>query len=1746
MQHITSQITNDWETNGKKTTQKLLSSSQSLQPLLYELCWNVVHAKLTADQVVDLLLSQQQQQQDGSAEKGGDERSRSDSKRRLGSLLADVFWLFGQEPELQDSASEQYVRLIELIKKSKSAGLVDRALLKERLQDKLLENIRIVPSVRSWTSKLVRINTRDSLTQEKFNVLREESEGYSKLITELNQPFNANTVQHVINNIQALIGYFDLDPHRVLDIVLESFEQNQRNLNFLSIVRRFKAKSLPHILGFKYQYYYNPNTKAKISKTLYDVTALLIQHKLLTIDEIWPHLSPSDEEGVKQAEKVFQQAATSAEKLTSVNLNLGAKSADKGKETAATTTEEPENQKLGLLLSLLESNDWGSATLLLNRLSYTDPASYPPITRMLCKRAHTMMEPLYQYVRFSSGLTKHQRKNGAAAAAAAATAATAPSPAASSSTSATATASSSTPNSPVHEERAEDADEDWKGEEGTEEGHEKKNERIEEEKKKKEGEVRGEEDEEEEGEMKEDKESTTETQSNNNSSNNNTKKKEDSMDIEDGEREEGEQMEEGEEKEEEEREEEEPVKKKDEEREKEKQEEENINTNINNRVELLNSYNDLNTLLLPLLLHLGPYLHMDPVLFTKVCRLHVDYFKQCPNDPQARIVVEKLLDKVLLPALSLFHSNPAVSTEVWDLIKLLPYRTRFFLYNRWKTKTYDSKPALMLVKAQVTKELKKMMRRLNKDNVKQFGRALGKLSHASPCIIFDVIFSQLQSYDNLIQPVADALKYITMLSIDVAAFMLVEHLAASKNRIKVDGLNVAHWLQALAAFAGVFYRKYPKSELVGLLQYVANQLNENSTLELIILNELIANMAGIDATVDLSDTQISALAGGPTVKLESAPLKPVIRQQTCEALLTALKKGNLVVPLFILLAQQRGNIVYNSDVNHLKVLGDIYDKCQNTLIQYVEFLSAHLKSTDYGAIAPSLVQLCKDYHLDADAAFCFLRPVLHMTFGSTEGSSDDKTNNLLAEVGNLFPSTKWKNISLDFYTTFWALSYYDIHVPTESYETAAEKIRNELKLVAEKRDQSPAAAKRETDRLNTTLAKLDLERDTQQRNYEKVMQRIMKEKDKWFPPGKNPKNMVYDLLQNCIFPRALFSASDALYCAKFVEMMHRIDTPYFSTVQYLDKVLQETTYALFCCSEGEASRLGLLLREMLGLIHRWRNKDVYEKECRGMRGFQKMPSSTDLSGSASSSSRSKASIVEYRELLTNIHKWHSTMTRIFLDGLKSSEWMEVRNTIIVLIEVVDVYPSVRSMWGVISESVAEHTDKEREKRDDIRIQANRYAAKLQMRESEMVSDEEFGGKLRTLENTVTAPRPSSRSSSSRASESSSSSSSSTSSIPRSSSSSSIASLSSTSAPENVHVRLGREREPSSSSSREQQRSSSRNSSHTESSASESKSSRSSTGLAEAALPRPSSPKESSSTKQREVIAALERSSSRSREDRGERSPSSSSSSRTSSEYRSSSSSSTRSRSTEKEASPHHSKPLPSPRSSSASLSNTTLEPSSSSSSSRNVLPVAEKRTSSSSSSLSETREVRRSPRSESSSRAPSPSVGKRRKTESKERSSSKRTSEEKREEKTREEKREERTREEKREDRREEKRSRSSSKESTPVPRESGSKRRREEEVSSKKEPPSPTTLPPPSPSFGPSSSSSSSSSMQLLRAVKEEKKEEEPQPPVKKKRMISLTSRSSYVLFCFVFLLFCFYVGLNEKHKTKGEGLPCRSSKRP
>lgn len=136
--------------------------------------------------------------------------------------------------------------------------VISEPILRERLELDTAADAGIVVNKKAAGTKFVKLKTRLYYKQQKFNLLREESEGYAKLIAELSQEQSDFDVTYMLQVIRSLIGCFNLDPNRVMDILLEVFEYriNMETL-FVDLIRQFldKSTALTQVLAFKFNFY---------------------------------------------------------------------------------------------------------------------------------------------------------------------------------------------------------------------------------------------------------------------------------------------------------------------------------------------------------------------------------------------------------------------------------------------------------------------------------------------------------------------------------------------------------------------------------------------------------------------------------------------------------------------------------------------------------------------------------------------------------------------------------------------------------------------------------------------------------------------------------------------------------------------------------------------------------------------------------------------------------------------------------------------------------------------------------------------------------------------------------------------------------------------------------------------------------------------------------------------------------------------------------------------------------------------------------------------------------------------------------------------------------------------------------------------------------------------------------------------------------------------------------------------------
>jgi THO complex subunit 2 len=86
-------------------------------------------------------------------------------------------------------------------------------------------------------------------------LFREESEGYAKLVTELLTVEPEDDAKFTFNRLSQLIGQFNLDPNRVVDLLLDCFACNFRSHRvFVSVLKllNIETEVLKRIILLKF------------------------------------------------------------------------------------------------------------------------------------------------------------------------------------------------------------------------------------------------------------------------------------------------------------------------------------------------------------------------------------------------------------------------------------------------------------------------------------------------------------------------------------------------------------------------------------------------------------------------------------------------------------------------------------------------------------------------------------------------------------------------------------------------------------------------------------------------------------------------------------------------------------------------------------------------------------------------------------------------------------------------------------------------------------------------------------------------------------------------------------------------------------------------------------------------------------------------------------------------------------------------------------------------------------------------------------------------------------------------------------------------------------------------------------------------------------------------------------------------------------------------------------------------------
>ena len=391
------------------------------------------------------------------------------------------------------------------------------------------------------------------------------------------------------------------------------------------------------------------------------------------------------------------------------------------------------------------------------------------------------------------------------------------------------------------------------------------------------------------------------------------------------------------------------------------------------------SIDDVFTLCSTLLNLSGVKIGQDSTLLIKLARIgnHSLSVDQSTSNVGRWMDLSK---RLLVPALSFTKCNPGVVHEVFELIKNFPSNVRFGIYAEWNLGQTSRQPDIKSAFDQARAETKDVLKRISRTTIKPMARALAKIAYANPGVVFSITIAQLEAYNNLVEVVVECARYFTYLAYDVLTWSLLSALGGQgRKRLQQDGMLTSRWLAALSLFAGKIFKRYSVMNPAPIIQYVADQLRLANSIDLIVLEEMTESMAGIASNINFNDQQVLALAGGDL--LQSQTMMQLLDRRheskiTARRLMKALMDSNMVGQILISLAQERQTCIFKIEDQdaHPKLLGNLIDQLHRILTQYNELLRSNLTTSEFDQFVPCVQALISDFGLDPNLAFWICRP----------------------------------------------------------------------------------------------------------------------------------------------------------------------------------------------------------------------------------------------------------------------------------------------------------------------------------------------------------------------------------------------------------------------------------------------------------------------------------------------------------------------------------------------------------------------------------------------------------------------------------------------------------------------------------------------------------------------------------------------------------------------------------------------------
>lgn len=236
------------------------------------------------------------------------------SKDAYTAIIGDTFWFFGIDSA---KSPEKLARIGTLLKALVEKGVASGKVLKQTTEGSILEHAGLIPSKKALDDITVRINTIDNFDQKYSFSFKDDPEGYARLLAYLSFLERSQSVTSDCTSIVfSLIGKYDLCPQKVLYRMFESYDAcsaaRKPSPAYRNAIFKIATDLIPNKRPIVVETvtdalrYYVALGNSYCPHILIDYMAKLITDGSIVLDDVWPHLTPSENEIQRSFEKLLK------------------------------------------------------------------------------------------------------------------------------------------------------------------------------------------------------------------------------------------------------------------------------------------------------------------------------------------------------------------------------------------------------------------------------------------------------------------------------------------------------------------------------------------------------------------------------------------------------------------------------------------------------------------------------------------------------------------------------------------------------------------------------------------------------------------------------------------------------------------------------------------------------------------------------------------------------------------------------------------------------------------------------------------------------------------------------------------------------------------------------------------------------------------------------------------------------------------------------------------------------------------------------------------------------------------------------------------------------------------------------------------------------------------------------------------------------------------------------------------------